>query len=394
MAIEKMQEPIGDGPANPVADDTEIVVAKKELPVPKGMGAEAAQELKARAREVARQLEDASGSKEMEIVDSVTSLGIQVQRQAASEVGLLKTRMNNTLSNEGVSGQVTRDLVELRMALKGITPPELSQPGILEKLKSMLPGRLQKILEKIAINYEPASRQVVVIETRLREGRMMLTRDNVELRRLYQQVESQQPTVQKNAYLGGLLMQELQEMMERTEDTRKKERLQNALYDISMRVQDLRTMEEVHTQFFVSIEMTRQNNTRLGQAVERTLTLASNVVMVGLAIQVALARQKRVQEATRRTREFLGNLLVANAETIKVYTREIGDIYKEPVIAIEKVTQAHNALLDAIDTADRLKAEGIASAQENIARLSQLSGELEQRFQGMRELAEEKSLEA
>ncbi len=394
MTTEEMQEPIGDGTDTQGTDATEIVVAKKQLPVPKGMGAETVKELKARAQEVARQLAEAIGSKEMEIVDSVTSLGIQVQRQAASEVGLLKNRMKDTLSNEGASGQVTRDLVELRMALKQITPPELSQPGILEKLKGMLPMRLQKILEKIAINYEPASRQVVVIETRLREGRMMLTRDNVELRRLYQQVESQHPTVQKNAYLGELLMEELQEVMERTEDRLKKERIQNALYDISMRVQDLRTMEEVNTQFFVSIEMTRQNNTRLGQAVERTLTLASNVVMVGLAIQVALARQKRVQEATRKTREFLGNLLVANAETIKVYTREIGDIYKEPVIAIEKITQAHNALLDAIDTADRLKAEGIAAARENIARLSQLSGELEQRFQGLRELAEGKSLEA
>ena len=51
-------------------------------------------------------------------------------------------------------------------------------------------------------------------------------------------------------------------------------------------------MEAAHTQFFVSVEMSHQNNTRLGQSVERTLTLAINVVTVGLAIQTALARQK------------------------------------------------------------------------------------------------------
>ena len=37
-------------------------------------------------------------------------------------------------------------------------------------------------------------------------------------------------------------------------------------------------MQEVHVQYFVSIELTRQNNNRLGQAVDRTLTLATNVV--------------------------------------------------------------------------------------------------------------------
>ena len=50
-------------------------------------------------------------------------------------------------------------------------------------------------------------------------------------------------------------------------------------------------MQEVHLQYFVSIELTRQNNNRLGQAVDRTLTLATNVVTIGLAIQAALVRQ-------------------------------------------------------------------------------------------------------
>jgi len=112
-------------------------------------------------------------------------------------------------------------------------------------------------------------------------------------------------------------------------------------------------MEAVHIQFFVSIDLSRENNTRLGQSVERTLTLAINVVTVGLAIQVALARQRRVLEATQRTREFLGNVIVANAAAIKQHTEEIGDVYNNPVIAIDKIAQAHNDLIEAMDTVDR-----------------------------------------
>ena len=148
-------------------------------------------------------------------------------------------------------------------------------------------------------------------------------------------------------------------------------------------------MEAVHAQFFVSIEMTRQNNNRLSQSVEHTLALGANVVMIGLALQVALVRERAVMEANRGMREFLGNLVMANAETIKRHTVEIGDVYNNPVIAIEKITQAHNELIEAMEVADRLKQEGILSARENIAKLTQLSAELEQRSKGMLEQATE-----
>jgi uncharacterized protein YaaN involved in tellurite resistance len=396
MAEEKVRDLVEGGAVALGIGSKEIAVLKSTPLAPKGITCGEAEELRARAHAIVRQLEDTGGSKEMEIIDSITTLGLQTQRQAASELGLLKARMSNTFNQQDPTGQVTTDLVELRMALKQIAPPELSHPGLFDRLLDILPfrRRLLRLLEKIAMRYEPVSRQVVVIETRLRQGRIMLTRDNVELRKLYEQVESQQPTVRKNAYLGELLMQELQELMEQTAEPRKKEKIQSALHDVAMRVQDLRTMEEVHSQFFVSIDMTRQNNARLGQAVERTLTLATNVVTVGLAIQVALARQKRVLEATQRTREFLGDMIVANAETIKRHTQEIGDVYNEPVIAVEKITQAHDALLEAIDMADQLRQEGIASARENISRLNRLAGALEERFAGMRGLPEGKSLEA
>ena len=47
--------------------------------------------------------------------------------------------------------------------------------------------------------------------------------------------------------------------------------------------------------------------------------------------------------------------------------------------------QAIDSLIQAMDLADRLKQEGIDAARENIAKLSQLSAELTQRSQGLRE---------
>ncbi len=53
------------------------------------------------------------------------------------------------------------------------------------------------------------------------------------------------------------------------------------------------------------------------------------------------------------------------------------------MIAIDKISQAHNDLIDAMDTADRLKQEGIDAARDNIAELRRLSSELQKRASGL-----------
>jgi uncharacterized protein YaaN involved in tellurite resistance len=235
------------------------------------------------------------------------------------------------------------------------------------------------------MRYETVSRQVQVIEIRLGEGRRMLARDNVELRKLYEQMEAQLPLVQKSAYFGELLMAELDRLIATTSDPLKVGRLQSTDHDVAMRVQDLRTMEEVFAQFFLSIDLTRQNNSRLSQSVERTLSLATNIVVIGLAIQTALSRQKRVLEATQKTREFLGDMVVANASAIRKQTEEIGDVYNNPAIALDKLVEAHNQLLEALGMVDQLQKAGSQSARQNIARLTELSADLHQKALALQE---------
>ena len=386
---------------NPTGTQEIAPVEIKEPVAPKGINDVETQQIKSRALALVQELGEASGSRELELSDSITHLGMEAQRAGGGELDLLRSRVGDMLTQGGAGTEITKDLVDLRMALNQINPHELRQVSGPRKFLTFIPfinkfTPAMKVLEKIAIRYEPVSKQVTMIETKLREGRSMLVRDNVELRQLYEQVEQQQMPIQKNAYMGELVMGQLDELLAKTDDTLKAERVRNALFDVSQRVQDLRTMEEVHVQFFVSIEMTRQNNNRLGQSVERTLALGTTVVTVGLAIQMALTRQKRVLEATARTREFLGELITANAASIKQHTQEIGDLYKNPVIAMDKITQAHNDLIEAMDMADRLKQEGIDSARENIAKLNELSAELSQRSQGLRDqrATEAQSIEA
>ena len=385
------------------SDSLEITPAEIEEPTPpRGLSEEECDEIRKRTEVLVSELAESAGSREMELLDSATHVGVQAQRNSATKLDLLRVRVGTMLNEEGTSNEIANGMRDLRVTLNEINPQQMTNPGLWYRFFGVLPffsakyNPVARALYKVALRYEPVSRQVTAIETKLREGRALLVRDNVELRKLYEQVEAEQSLIQKNAYLGELLMQQLAELLERTDEPMKRERIQSALHDVAMRVQDMRTMEQVHIQYFVSIEMTRQNNNRLGQSVERTLTLATSVVTVGLAIQAALMRQKKVMEATRRTREFLGDMIVANAVAIRQHTEEIGDLYNNPVIAMDKITQAHNELMEAMDTADRLKQEGIDAARQNIVKLNQLSTDMHQRASSLLDQGQEepKSIEA
>jgi uncharacterized protein YaaN involved in tellurite resistance len=343
------------------------------------LSADEVEALRARAAELVKHLEQSHGSKELEIADGLSNVGLQAQRRAGSELDFLRTRVGEMLGEKGAAGQVTKDLVDLRVALGKINPAENGGGMALFRALPFSRGLVGR-LERIAVRYETTSRQVLLVERRLAEGRRILRRDNVELRKLYEDVEAQQLPIERNACLGDMLMAELTQLLSRTEDPRKRERIQAVLFDVSTRVQDLRATQEIHTQFFVSIEMTRVNNSRLGQAVERTLSLTTSTLMVGLAIQSALSRQRRVLEATQRTREFLGDLIVSNAAVIKQHVAEVGDVYKNPVVAVEKLNQAHADLLEAVDLAGKLESEGIELARQNIIRLREMTATLSQRL--------------
>ncbi len=353
---------------------------------PRTMSIDEVDDARRQAAELALGVRESRGSKQLAVLDEVTSVGMVSQRNAGRQLELVKTRLAVFLNEGGASKSVATDLIGLRVALDRINP-NLERSGLFSRTIGALPflrnSAMVRSLTKIALRYEPVSQQIAVIESKLREGRSLLARDNVELRRLYEDVENQQEVIENQAFLGELLLHEFSRLTADITDPIERDRIQSAEHDVATRVQDLRIMQEVHVQYFVSIELTRQNNNRLGQAVDRTLSLATNVVTIGLAIQSALVRQRAVKEATERTREFLGEMITQNAAAIRQQTEEIGDLYNDPVIAMDKLAQAHNDLIASLDIASRLREQGISTSRKNIAELTVLTKELSERVDGL-----------
>ena len=117
---EQEEENIASNPAG--AQELAPVEIKEPL-APKGVPDEEVQGLKSRALALVSDLGEASGSRELELSDSITTLGTQAQRTAGGELDLLRNRVGDMLGQEGPSGDIAKDLMDLRVALNQINPP-------------------------------------------------------------------------------------------------------------------------------------------------------------------------------------------------------------------------------------------------------------------------------
>ena len=248
---------------------------------PKGLDSAAESALVERAEELAGKVQAQPGDRQLS--RQLGALGAREQQSAAQEINLLKTRVGTLLKEvDGEGGEIPKALVELRHQMDEINPHVLSQPGKLGRLLGRVPG-IGKVLKNIAVKYESVQTQIDAIMAGLRAGKDRLLQDNAELEQLYQQVKQAQLGIQQSAYVGELLWQKLDDALIDC-DPGERQKLQAMMHRVAMRVQDLRTMEQVNLQFFVSIDMTLQNNDTLAEQVDRTVMVTQNLLTVGLAI--------------------------------------------------------------------------------------------------------------
>ena len=197
MATQQQPERENDNSDGARLGSAEALSTRVESPAtPNGMSEDEAQKVRDQATDLVDELEAATGSKELELFDGATNVGLQAQRGAAAQLDLLKTRTGAFLAAGGTSEEIADGLRDLRMALNQINPEAIGRVGLVRAILSGLPifkGRYNPVtraLSKIALRYEPVSGQIEHIEKKLRDGRALLVRDNIELRKLYEDIES------------------------------------------------------------------------------------------------------------------------------------------------------------------------------------------------------------
>lgn len=370
------------------ADAAPAARVKVEPRPPKDLDEAEVDALKSKAKELVVGLESGNN---LPMVRSVQTLGSTAQLECADKLNLLQKPLRQRLERDDSDQTIPKTLAQLRGTLETINPHTLARPGpirgfflsILGSIpglgKWLREGGAKKAASEIKARYEPAQKVVDDIMENLRRGKDDLLRDNSELDELFTQIQSEHLNVKKNAYLGELLLVELERYGDSAPE-QEQSWVTDLTHKVAMRTQDLRTQEQVNEQFFANIRMTSDTNTELSLNVDRTIAVTRPLIMVAVAIQQALIRQKEVADATLKTQEYAGELLVNVAKQTGQQAKEVAEMQNRSVVALDKVKEAYDTVMKALDETDRTKREGIENAKRGLGQLNDMSEKLSARF--------------
>jgi uncharacterized protein YaaN involved in tellurite resistance len=148
---------------------------------------------------------------------------------------------------------------------------------------------------------------------------------------------------------------------------------EEVLFPLRQRIIDLQTALNVNQQGVITYDLLIRNNEELIKGVERSVTITTVALSVGVTAQFALNKQRIVLEAVKGTKEITEKILIGNAETLKTQGVEIQKGATEPTIAVEVLASAFTKLNEAVDDLSTFRINALAGMKESIGKLEDLT---------------------
>ena len=254
----------------PVVASTEI----KPAVAPDTLTLEQRADINKHADDIVAKFLAAKGFDSLTIQDSIVNVGVQDQKTVSSSVALLQDRIGtvfNSPEKTDLDKSVSEDMTKLQTTLERVNPKDI-QKQQMYRWVYIIPffgNRIVRALKQASTNGMTMKEFIDHLQQSLQAGETGLRRDNADLKVIFETLEQKQVIIQSDAYLAETIMNKLDDIRTTEKDSKKLATINNVLYKVSARAQDLRAMENVHEQFFQSIIMLRNDNDNLIATIQK-----------------------------------------------------------------------------------------------------------------------------
>lgn len=326
------------------------------------------------------------------LMRAIDVIGAGSQKRMASANDLMSNSVNSLLKGLDGKSPTGEKLLELRSAMDDLNPHSLNNSWWFSWMPK---GMKRKAVSRFIHKYEPMQKHVTGILAGLRAGKDDLLETSIELETQYTEIEGAQKEIQSEIYIGEVFIVEVEKLEVEVDETdaQEKQKLSSVKNKAARRIRDLRTMEQAAVQFFISIDQTVATNELLSEQIDSALTVGPMVMTNALRIQAALAKQDTVKQAVQSFQEGLGDMMAQNAAAVNKAASEIGDLYNNPVIALEKMEEGFDQLMQAVNTANETMANSTIKAREASAKLAEMTAQLNPVAQGLRDARDDDAYE-
>ena len=351
---------------------------------PRKMPKDAQLEAEEIAKNIVRELQAADGKDELDLADRIGSSGGGVRRTAADNLrdGNVKlSRLVQYDHEEGGRAGLKESMSKLEAKMRTVHPKYVEREPFIRLMK-MVPFMgdwMVKTLETIAQRNRTVEDFVRELKESLETHKHRLRVTYANMKIVLEGLEVDRKSIEEEAYFAELLWQQVEEAISQTEDPEKRSMLEDVLDEVVGQAQDLRAMNEAYAQFQQTIRIHRKTIRLTVKAIDRMIDLGLNLVAISFLIYSSLIEQRDGLELVQESRSFIGEQLRANSVLLKDNIRMLGDIMKNPMVAMKALEESHNNIVSAIEEYDRTRAEARTIARANVEKMKEMTEKLDTR---------------
>lgn len=309
---------------------------------------------------------------------TINDLGMKHQTRLSNQNAILDQSMQ-MLAKTQDGGTVAKDLLLLRNEVEELNPHQynLTAPtSAAAKFFRRFLGKKNPVSRYLE-RYEKGSVVLKDITKSLLAGKEGLKDDNnilaMDKKSLRETLDGLAHAIKVGQVLDRKFEAKLREINQQEQPDEYRFLQEEVLFPLRQRIIDLQTALNVNQQGVITYDMLIRNNDELIKGVERSVTITTVALSVGVTAQFALNKQRIVLEAVKGTKEVTEKILMGNAETLRTQGTEIQKAASEPTIAVEVLANAFTKLNEAVEDLSTFRINALAGMKESIGKLEDLT---------------------
>lgn len=321
---------------------------------------------------LAREGQDTSADAQRQAVDE---MGMEVQRKAAHQSEMLKTPIRKLAHHGDEGGPVAKALTSLRGRMQELDPNRHSlSRGGLDRIMALIPG-VGSSLQRYFRKYESAQQALDAIIQDLESGRDMLRRDNLTLSDDQEALRDTLVQLRRQVELGRLIDQRLEERIVTLDEANPQRAFieEELLFPLRQRIVDLQQQLTVSQQGVLALEVIIRNNRELIRGVDRAINVTVSALSVAVTVALALANQRLVLDRVEAINSATSDMIAGTAKALRGQGVDIQNRSSSAMLDMQKLEQAFQDVLAAIDDVSRYRREALPTLDAQIDRLDTLA---------------------
>ncbi|WP_338788244.1 toxic anion resistance protein [Metabacillus sp. FJAT-53654] len=290
------------------------------------------------------------------------------------------------------SGEIGEIIGDLMKKLEQVSPDDLKaeKRNLLSKMFGKISNSVQEVLSK----YQKTGAQIDRITVKLEHSKNDLLGDINVLEQLYEKNKEYFHALNVYIAAGELKLEELEkksipELKKKAELTQDQMAFQevNDLMQFADRLEkrthDLVLSRQITMQSAPQIRLIQSANQALVEKIQSSITTAIPLWKNQVAIALTLLRQKNAVEAQKLVSKTTNDLLLKNAEMLKVNTLETARENERGLVDVDTLKKVQDHLVSTLEETLRIQAEGRAKRIQAEQDLASMETDLKKKLTGM-----------